>query len=213
MNLKETFRYQNYLEQLMNNVCMHMSDNVMKITRTHKRKEANPEGEDTTEIEESRSDLDASTDELIAMAQMLIDHRRCVAVAIRAAKAKAGDMLDILTEENKFRRQAATYIGTLLRNTPKTMTETGIGYKFNAEGNQVSYKYNIETTYEDNFDRNETKAIRRQLTEEADKTSTKIDRILITTTVDFEPLFNVNDSYEDAIELFRTTLRERNTES
>ena len=42
----------------------------------------------------------------------------------------------------------------------------------------------------------------RELLSKADKTSAEIDAAMINTTVSYTPPFNVNDSFEDAMEAF-----------
>ena len=44
-------------------------------------------------------------------------------------------------EANKYRQKAAAAIEYMLRKKPRKRQEQGIDYKFNAEGNQLSYYY------------------------------------------------------------------------
>ena len=44
-----------------------------------------------------------------------------------------------------------------------------------------------------------------RLNQESDETSAKIDLCLVTAEVDYKPLFDVNDSFAEAFELFMET--------
>ena len=76
------------------------------------------------------------------------------------------------------------------------------GYKFNAEGNQVPYYYNVEDTMEELFDREQLKALLKRLTTESDELSAKIELAYVTGEVNFEPTFDIGDSFEDSMEIF-----------
>lgn len=64
------------------------------------------------------------------------------------------------------------------------------------------YYYDIEVISTEAFDRDSAKKLMRELLSKADKTSAEIDAAMINTTVSYTPPFNVNDSFEDAMEAF-----------
>lgn len=85
-----------------------------------------------------------------------------------------------------------------LRSSEVTVSHGGVGYRFNTDGNQVSYKCDLRRVTTINFDRN---VVRKHLTEmnrKADAVSTELDRCMVNSEVDFEPSFDVNDSFADA---------------
>lgn len=53
-----------------------------------------------------------------------------------------------------------------------------------------------------NYDRNVIRRELSKLNKASDETSAKLDLCLVTSTVDYEPPFDVNDSFADAFERF-----------
>ena len=51
MNLKESFRYQNFLDMMMRaaSASIQQRDHCLKVTKTHLRSKANPDASDVTE--------------------------------------------------------------------------------------------------------------------------------------------------------------------
>ena len=78
------------------------------------------------------------------------------------------------------------------------------------DGNQVSYYYDVEVSKELAYDRNAAKRIMKDIIREADETSAKIDAAMISTMVDFEEPFDVNDTFEDVMTEFIDTLPDEN---
>ena len=87
----------------------------------------------------------------------------------------------------------------LTRYKAKKSTERGVGYKFNVDGDQTEYYYDVEVSHEENFDRAAAKEIARKLITKADDQSSSIDAAMVNTMVDYQPPFNVNDSLEDIV--------------
>ena len=79
---------------------------------------------------------------------------------------------------------------------------TGRDYLINAEGNQTPYVYNIKSVNTINFDRNALRGIIKRLQREADEVSSKIDLINVTLEVDYEPKYDLDESFEDSYEKF-----------
>ena len=54
MNLKESFRYQNFLDMMMRaaSASIQQRDHCLKVTKTHLRNKANPDASDVTETVE-----------------------------------------------------------------------------------------------------------------------------------------------------------------
>ena len=89
-----------------------------------------------------------------------------------------------------------------LRNSEQTISNGGTGYRFNAEGNQISYRCDVKRVTTINYDRNVIRAELGKLNMLADETSTKIDLCLVTSKVDYEPPFDVNSSFAEAFEAY-----------
>ena len=97
---------------------------------------------------------------------------------------------------NVFRRMA------MLRSSEVLETNGGVGYRFNAEGNQTAYKCDVRTITTIDFDRNAIKRMWASLSKQADEISNKIDLALVTSKVDFIPPFDVNENFNDVFEWF-----------
>lgn len=91
---------------------------------------------------------------------------------------------------------------TNLRASETLIANGGSGYRFNNEGNQVSYRCDIKRVITINFDRNKLRRLCADLSRQADETSRALDAALITAQVDYEPPFDVNDTFADAFEQF-----------
>lgn len=202
MNLKESFRYQNFLESMMRAAVSSIQnrDHCLKITKTHHRTKANPDGQDLTEIVEVEDFF--PNDEVIRFMEWLVKEKDILTRAIGAAKASLDLDIDAAIETNKFRQTANNAIKGMLRCSPYKRTEQGRDYKFNVEGNQTPYIYEIEVVAEDSYNREEARSIMRSMISDADKVSSDIDAAMINTVIDYVAVFDVNDTFDDVLEEF-----------
>ena len=202
MNLKESFRYQNFLEGMMSEAGSNLAsrEHCLTTIKRHLRSKANPDAQDILE------DVDVGefhkNDDVLNFMLLLVDERDKLTNAIGRAKASIGFDIDAAVETNKFRQTLASRAKMMLRFTPSKRTEQGRDYKFNVEGNQTQYFYDIEVETTDAFDRDQAKDVVREIMSKADKVSAEIDAALINTQVEYEPPFNVNDSFDDVMEEF-----------
>ena len=196
MNLKESFRYQNFLENMLAYAGNSLTDreHSLTITKNHLRKKANAEAEDMMETVDVGEFF--KNDDVLKFMTMLVEERSKLTNAIGKAKASIGFDLDAAIETNKFRQTVANRVKTMLRFTASKRTERGTDYKFNVEGNQTQYYYDIEVKANEAFDRSVAKDTMRKLILEADKVSPEIDSAMINTMVEYDAPFNVNDSFE-----------------
>ena len=95
---------------------------------------------------------------------------------------------------NLFRRMA------LIRSSEVLYPRGGTGYKFNAEGNQVSYRCDLKKVTTICFDRNKIRAYAVGLNKKADRVSAELDSLAVNTQVDYEPPFDVNDSFAEVLQ-------------
>lgn len=200
MNLKEAFRYQKFINKLMNGVTGRtgVTGYALRVTKVHHRHDVNTDADDMIEAIESEEFIDISR--YISFIETLIDEKYKLTSAINKAKSEVGFDIDAAIESNKLRQEGRAALDLLLRrNKPYKKTESGTGYKFNAEGNQVPYYYTIDVEATERFDKAELKKKMKQWVTEADMGSADIDTAMVTTLVDFEPTFDVNDSFEDVI--------------
>ena len=204
MNLKEAFKYQNFLSKLMEQATASIvsSEHSLQITKTHKKHDANSNIEDIVEVIEPEKKY-YKNDDVIRLIETIITERLEVSKAISKAKESTVEIdIDAEVEANKFRHDAINNIKWMMNNKPYKRICQGIDYVFNVEGNQTPYSYNIEEKAEYNYDRNNAKQVLKELVEKADKSSMEIDKAYINTEVCFEPRFNVHDSFEDIMEKF-----------
>lgn len=201
MNLKEAFRYQSFLTSIMFQATesIKQREHSLKVTRTHLRNAVNPDAQNTV-TEDSVTDKIFPNDDVIRLMEALIDEKIGLTQAINKAKSSAEMDIDAAIEGNKFRQQASKAIATMLAYRAKTTKEQGRDYKFNVEGNQTPYVYDIEVNYVEAFDRTADREILRKMTSYSDTVSSNIDVLMVKTTVDFQPKYNVNDSFVDIME-------------
>lgn len=199
MNLKESFRYQNFLENMLAYAGNSLTDreHSLTITKNHLRKKANAEAEDMMETVDVGEFF--KNDDVLKFMTMLVEERSKLTNAIGKAKASIGFDLDAAIETNKFRQTVANRVKTMLRFTASKRTERGTDYKFNVEGNQTQYYYDIEVEANEAFDRSVAKDTMRKLILEADKVSAEIDSAMINAMVEYDAPFNVNDFFEDVM--------------
>ena len=199
MNLKESFRYQNFLDMMMRaaSASIQQRDHCLKVTKTHLRSKANPDASDVTETVDG--EVFFANDDVVAFMAWLVKEREKLTTAIGAAKASIGFDIDAAIETNKFRQTVNGSIKNMLRYTPTKRVEQGRDYKFNVEGNQTPYIYEIEVVSEEAYDKTGAKTLMREMISKADEVSAAIDAAMINTKVDYEPVFDVNETFDDVM--------------
>lgn len=100
---------------------------------------------------------------------------------------------------NKLKQKFVEVLSNMNSYKSCEKTTTGKGYKFNINNEQVSYVYDIVEKTTIDFDRNTVKALIKKYSIEADNVSTNLDRIVLTTNVDFDPKYDVNDTLEELL--------------
>lgn len=207
MNLKESFRYQNFLNHLMQSASTSIQsrEHCFEVVKHHFKSKANPDASDIDEIVEYGEFY--GNDVVIAFMKCLVAEREKLTTAINTAKSSIGFDLDSAIETNKFRQMVNTSIKKMLGYVPIKRVEQGRDYKFNVEGNQMAYVYDIEVESKDAFDRNEAKSVMRSMITKADEVSSEIDAAMINTIVDYKPRFDINESFDDVMDEFITSLR------
>lgn len=203
MNLKESFRYQSFLERMMHSASASLTNQThcLIATRTHKRKSANPEAEDITEVIECDG-VYYCNDDVISFMEWLVDEREKLTSAIGKAKASIAFDIDAAVETNKFRQIVNRAIKQMMLYTPSKRVEQGRDYVFNVEGNQTAYVYDVEVTTTEAYDKTSAKRVMRSMISKADETSSEIDAAMINTIVDYTPVYDVNESFEDVMAEF-----------
>ena len=204
MNLKEAFQAQNKIERLFDFVSGYLDDekNLISTTEKHFRSKA-AEGQQDEKID-IVVDNKFPPDKVIDFLLMLIDEREKLAKAIHNAKASMKFDLDSAVDVNKKRHSAAETLRQLrnFKSSSQLEKNGGVGYVFNKEGNQTTYRYDIERVRTIDYDRNRVRELIKKIQKEANKVSNEIDAALISTTVKYKLPFDMNASNLEVIEEF-----------
>ena len=206
MNLKEAFRYQNklqaFLEEAQNT--LDRDSNVTRVENTYLRHKVNAEAEDETVLTVPDTEYYEQITDLTRFMLYLLDEKVALSAAIRKAKDALDIDMDGEVSLNAARQRAARTLQHMnsLRSSEQILPNGGVGYRFNAEGNQVSYRCDVKRVTTINFDRSVIRRELAKLNQRADETSAKLDLCLVTSKVDYEPPFDVNDGFAEAFEAF-----------
>lgn len=202
MNLKESFRYQNFLDHLQDQAVYSLMEtsHCVKETLFHHMNDANPDAENKEEVVEVQEFPE--NDKVIRFMLKLIEEKEKLTNAIGKAKQTLQFDVESAIATNKYRQNLNKAIKLMLSvKTDKTIRR-GSAYKFNADGNQIQYYYDIEVIKEDRYDRENAKKIMRSVISDADKISSEIDLVMINTVIDYEAPWDVNESFDEIIEVF-----------
>ena len=206
MNLKDAFRAQNKLQSLMDEAgyILQDRDNTLKVTTTHLRSKVMPEAQDAVVEEAAPSEYAEHINQVAAFLMAMLAEREKLSAAICAAKSKLTLDMDSETGLNRTRRSLADTFRRMavLRNSEVVLPNGGSGYRFNGEGNQVSYRCDAKRVTTINFDRNKIRGMATELGRRADEVSARLDQCLVNTTVDYTLPFEMNDSFDTILSDF-----------
>lgn len=211
MNLKEAFRYQNKLQSFMDEAqaILDRDANVTKVENTYLRHKVMAEAEDEIVLIAPETEYYEQITDIAQFLLYLLNEKDKLFAAIRKAKDALDIDMDSEVSLNATRQSIARTFKRMndLRNSEQTISNGGTGYRFNAEGNQISYRCDVKRVTTINYDRKVIRAELSKLNKQADETSTKIDLCLVTSKVDYEPPFDVNSSFAEAFEVYTENAR------
>jgi len=201
MNLKESYRYANYLDTLLNTACRYLQNKgfVTTTRQNHLRSKANSEAIDEAIDAPKPYDVDFSPNDIIDFAVRVITEKELLFDAIAKAKSGTEINIDNAVAMNKKKQGFVGVLNGIANLKPSEKTTTGRAYKFNVAGDQVPYSYDVIETTSIDFDRNDVRNLVKKYLKETDEISTKLDAIEINTMVNHSPLFDVNDIFEDLV--------------
>ena len=118
------------------------------------------------------------------------------------------DAQSILGNNGNITKVQNTYLRHMadLRNGEVLISNGGVGYRFNNEGNQVSYRCDVKRVTTINFDRNKIRKMCADLSKKSDETSATLDAALVNTPVEYEAPFDVNETFAEAFEAHMSAL-------
>ena len=206
MNLKEAFRYQNKIQALMceaENILRNRA-NITKVTNTNLRHKVMPEASDETVVEIPETEYCGKITDVALFLVFLLEEKSALAAAIRRAKNNLDIDMDSEVALNSARQTVAEIFRTMngIRSSEQTIANGGTGYRFNAEGNQISYCCDVKRVTTINYDRKVIHAALGKLNRQADETSNRLDLCLVTSKVDYTVPFDVNASFAEAFETY-----------
>jgi len=208
MNLKEAFRFQNKLQSLMEDAqsILGSDRNITKVQNTYLRKKVMAEAEDETTMDLPSTEYSEKITEVATFLMHLLEEREKLSAAIHKTKAgldlPAG--LDGEVGLNSKRQEIANLLRRMagLRASETLISGGGTGYRFNNEGNQVSYRCDVKRVVTINFDRNKIRKMCSDLSRKSDDISASLDAALVNAQVDYAAPFDVNDTFADVFEAF-----------
>lgn len=201
MNLKESYRYANYLDNLLDNAYSYLRNKgfITTTKQNHLRSKANSDAQDEVVDVQKPYDVEFTPNNVIDFIVKVIDEKEGLSNAIALAKSNTEINIDNAVAMNKKKQGFVNALNGFVNIKPSVKTTQGSGYKFNAEGNQTRYYYDIEETTTIDFDRNDVKALIKKYNKICDEVSAKLDEIEITTVVEFTPKWDINDTFEDIV--------------
>ncbi len=201
MNLKESYRYANYLDSLLNRAYMYLGNKgfVTTTKQNHLRSKANKEAEDEIMNVQKPFDVDFTPNNIIDFVVKVLTEKEALSNAIAAAKASTEINIDNAVAMNKKKQGFVYILNGIVNLKPTEKTVAGRAYKFDINKEQKPYVYDITETTTIDFDRNDVKALIRKYNKECDEISSKLDAIEINTEVAFVPRWDVNDVFEDIV--------------
>lgn len=204
MNLKEAFRYQNKLQAFMDEAqaILDHNGNITIVENTYLRKKVMSEAENETVLNAPETEYHEQITDIALFLLRLLDEKEKLFAAIRKAKNALNVDMDSEVSLNSTRQTIARIFKKMvdLRASEQIISNGGSGYRFNAEGNQVSYRCDVKRVTKINFDRNVIRDKLKGLNKQSDEMSAQLDLCLVTSKVDYEPPFDVNASFADAFE-------------
>lgn len=201
MNLKESYRYANYLDTLLNTAYRYLQNKgfVTTTKQNHLRSKSNSEAVDEVINVQKPYDVDFTPNDVINFIVNVITEKESLVEAIAKAKANTEINIDNAIAMNKKKQGFASVLNGIANLKPTEKTTTGRAYKFNVAGDQVPYSYEVTETTSIDFNRNDVRNLIKKYLKETDEISAKLNVIEINTVVDHSPLYDVNDVFEDLV--------------
>lgn len=201
MILKEAFRYQNYLTSLFVQATSYLSreDFITTTTQKHNRTKVNTDAQDEDIIVPKVFNVDYKPNDLIDFVVKLIDEKQKLSNAITGAKKSLDMDIDAAMSMNKTKQDFISTLRRMASIKPTESDKEGTSYKFNNDGDQISYRYPVKEVKTIDYNRNAVKGLISKYKKETDEISTERDRIDIMTDVDYTPVWEVDTPLEDIL--------------
>jgi hypothetical protein len=206
MNLKEAFRFQNKLGTLMDEAqgILGREANITKVENTYLRQKVYDGAENETVVDTPPTEFADRITDVVKFVMHLMDQREKLSKAIHVAKNALPIDMDSEVGLNAKRQEIARVLKRMadVRNSEVLINGGGTGYRFNQEGNQVTYRCDVKRVTTINFDRKVVRNFAAEMNRRADAVSAELDRCLVNSEVAYEAPFDVNDSFAEIFSAF-----------
>lgn len=200
MVLKEAYRYQNFLTELISTAQAYLwKPNFITVqTQNHNKNKVNPDAENEI-ITVQDVDVDFTPKQVIDFLVKAIAEKDKLANAIAEAKKTTTIDIDSAVSMNKVKQTYINILKNMAVRKSSQVESQGTDYKFDVNGEQKSYRYPVVTVTEINYDRNNVRNLYKKYQKETDEISMKLDEIQISTIVDFVPEWDISDTFEEIV--------------
>lgn len=201
MNLKESYRYANYLDSLLSTAYEYLRSKgfITTIKQNHLLSKTNSEAADETVDVQKPYDVDFTPNDIIDFVVKIISEKERLVNAVAVAKVNTDINIDNAVAMNKKKQAFVNVLNNMADIKPSERTIAGRAYKFDANGEQKPYVYDVIETTSIDFDRNNVRSLVKKYLKETDAVSAKLDSIEINTEVVFKPLFDITGSFEELV--------------
>ena len=201
MNLKESYRYANYLDDLLSTAYTYLRNKgfVTTIVEEHLRKQSNPDVENETIEVQKPFDVEFKPNDVIDFVVKVIEEKDKLSDAIAESKSTTEINIDNAISMNKKKQGFVSVLNSIADIKPSEIKTTSKSYKFDINGEQKPYVYDVNRKTSIDFNRTDVRNLIKKYLKETDEISAKLDLIEITTQVDFIPKWDINDKFEELV--------------
>lgn len=189
---------------MYNTVLSYLSnkENLVVVTQEHLRSAANPDAKDEMLDATKERAFSQNVDTILAFVDAIIHEKYVLTIAINKAKAACPVDIDAETTRNSMLRNLYSALENICKIKSSERKIQGADFRFNINGEQMKYYYDVKETTTEDFDRANVKAMAKDMIKTADNVSSMLDHCMVETEVPFRPAFDVSDSVEDALNAF-----------
>lgn len=201
MNLKESYRYANYLNDLLDTAYGYLRDRrfITTTKQEHLRSKANSEAENETIEVQKPYDVEFTPNDIVDFVVKVIDEKEKLSSAIAKAKVETEINIDNAISMNKKKQEFISVLNGMANIKASEKQTTSKDYKFDINGEQKPYFYTVNEITLIDYNRESIKGLIKKYSKACNRVSTKLDEIEIITIVGHKPLFDINDTFEDLI--------------
>ena len=201
MNLKESYRYANYLDGLLSTAYTYLRNKgfVTTTVEEHLRSKSNPDvGDETIEVQKP-FDVEFLPNDVIDFVVKVIEEKEKLSESIAKAKGTTEINIDNAIAMNKKKQGFVSVLNGIADIKPSEIKTTSKSYKFDINGEQKPYVYDVNRKTSIDFNRTDVRNLIKKYLKETDETSAKLGLIEITTQVDFIPKWDINEKFEELV--------------